>query len=322
MDNLLSYLRILKIGATKTYFPIFAQYLHSKDGWLSTYNLDVYIRVRFPAIFEGDINIYTLEKTISALRGDSAEYNTYGNTLQISCGTLVTKLMLEDMEFPSMEEPVGETTIITEEAYEVIEEAMKYVGGEYPYVIVSNGIYSTNGSKAYYNNTKCNLTVPISKEVFALLSVGDEVGVEGTNTFIKFSNIEGFALFNLFDSSTYPTVQIRDTVATDTWRVCNIAPILDAVSKVTSISYGEEVKGVTISCEDEMLRVEAESAMQGESVYTISAPDSPNFSIYINANFFNRIPLSYDLYVSGMGELNKIFLRNEKTTMIFMGLII
>ena len=65
MKDILQKLQILKIGALNKDYPVYAQYLNSKDGLLQTCNGREFVQVECELPFDGLVNIFVLESVLS-----------------------------------------------------------------------------------------------------------------------------------------------------------------------------------------------------------------------------------------------------------------
>lgn len=310
-------LSILKHGVVNADYPYYGSYIYFGDDIRAT-NGNVYITLSNKFPISGCINFFTLSNVLNNCETPSITQEK--NILKIKDGKFETSLMIEDMDYPILEELDVDFIKVNEEFLELLKTGIKYTGeGLYSYIYIDkNYILATcNKQKAFY--CKHTFDVPniigVNKKIMAVLSEGIELGTTEYNTVVKF---DGTMVFKIALLDNYPTKHIIDLFESKprVKKLCNIALLQDAVKKVSSVLVNEKSKTVKLTNKNNVLEIKAESAINGSSVSKISSELEDAWKLDIDVSFLSGIELDYDVFVS---DISVLFLSNGKSEIAMVG---
>ena len=321
MKEFLEVLKLMKHASSKDNYPLYAQYIKSTGGKLITCNNNSYIEMSYKAPFEGCVNIFVLIDTLSMLEGDVVVEDTY-EVVTIKAGNFKTDLIKVDMEFPSVELEDVDTTLVDQDYIETLKYAAKFVGKENlaPLFIDKEGILATDGNKIFMNkifNTKHKTS--LTNKIVQFLRPGHEIGMdEKGNVVVSF--VTGFGKFSTESLHLFPDSQIKEymlSAKVGVKRLCNIAPLIDAATKLVPIFHNEQMTFMDLSNLDKMLKMEGTSMVNGRSTVDISSDIEEPFSIAVNVNFLKTIPYDFDVFVD-VADPKYLFLKNDNGSQIVL----
>ncbi len=325
MKDILNYLPILKAGTSKENYPLYAQLLHIEDGYVSTCNDAVFVKMKLGMPFDGNVNIFVFENALKMLPD---EYNLVKepNSIVITTKKLQYDLKLVPMTFfPSMEEPDVKYMEVDEGILSVLKTASSFTGlDKYEHVFFDDkGMLSTSGQKILRYAGKSSLDKPVilPKSVISLLKVGYFIGSdENDNTIVKFPN--GFAIFTTPHYSSFPGEKIRefiDPLLEDTKKLVNVGVFKDALSKVTPIFFGETLRIVELKNDSfGILKIRGESPFNGVASASVKSELSESVLMYINVDLINVVPGEYDFHIKS-GINDRLMAKNHSSEIVLIG---
>ena len=317
MSDLKNVVKLLKFGATKKSYPEFGSYALSKNGKLITFNYDVLVSVDYDIGFDGGVNVYVLDGILSKVKDAALEKK--GDVLNITDGSFSAKLNIIDIAdevFPEVDLSDVKFSDVTSEMLDKLKLASSFVAGDSTdqmnldkVFFGNNVICGCDGHRSYIakHNTSDNLS--FNKQILQFLSEGMLVGRYKDSVAVKFEN--GFAVFNFDIAENYPVdqlVEIVDSSSKNSTKLCNIACLHDALSKLSPIFFGETFSSITLSNENNVLTVSANSYLNGETKIEYNSFSDTEISVDINPIYLKPIPIDFDVYLV---DKNKIYLSND-----------
>jgi len=324
MRDLIKYLPMLKAGASKENYPLYAQYLHIEDGFVSTCDDSAYVRVGFDMPFKGNVNLFVLETILKTLPDeytvkegvDIVKINAKGRDYNLN------NVHNNDLPFPEIPKPKTKLLEIDEGLLSLMKSALSFVGSmEYASVYVDNkGLIATNGQRLiiYEQDTKLDTPVLLSKEIISSLKKGYEIGASG-NTIVEFPG--GYAVFTTPHYSSYPVDNIREYAAfalADTELLLNVGEFKELLAKVDPIFFGEGKRIIDISNSNGIIEVSGKSPYNGTAKASTSSLLQDDFAMTIDADHFSAVPNEYDLHVH-LGANDRIAAKNHSAEILLRG---
>ena len=312
---------MLKAGASKENYPIYAQYLHIEDGFVSTCNDDAYVRVDFDMPFKGNVNLFVLETILKTLP-DEYKVKEAGDIIKITAKGRDYKLNTTDLPFPEIPKPSVECLEIDEGLLSLMKSALSFTGNmEYENVFIDKeGLISTSGQRLIIYEQDTGLEVPLllSKEIISSLKVGYKIGASG-NTVVEF--LGGYAVFTTPHYSSYPAENIREYAVkalADTQPLINVGEFKELLAKVDPIFFGEGKRIINIVNSKGTIAVLGKSPYNGKAKADTTSMLQDNFDITIDADHFSAVPNDYDLHVH-LGSDDRIAAKNGVAEILLRG---
>ena len=330
MKDLLEKIKILKVGTANSDYPVYAQFLYSKDGVLQTTNGKDFVNLEYDLPFEGLINLYVLESFLKQVDDiDKLEFYQDNDSVFLKAGVLTAKLNMlpkERSSFPEIKFPsLSEKFEITEDIMEQLETAFKFVGNNiYGYVYIGKeGIISSDMYKAFMFENEFQIKNPIglSKKMLPVLKPGVKIALSEGNV-VVFLNEEDFVIFSdLYSMESYPYEKVFNFIKKSRSGVelCNILPIRNALDKLMPILHNEKLKLINMcSSENNIMDISAISEINGTSNYRIKVLTGKEFDISMDASNIINIPISFDLYLS---DNDRLYLNDGESEIAVLGMV-
>jgi len=267
------------------------------------------------------VNFFTLEGILSNC--ETPQITQDNNFLRITDGKFKSSILIETLDFPQPDALDVDFFTLDEEFLHLLKTASKFTGdGLYNYIYVDkNYILSTcNREKAYYNKHTYDVSslIGINKKIFSILSEGMEVGTLENNTVVRFGG--GEIIFKIALLDNFPSNNIVGLFEgkPEVKKLCNIAPVQDAVKKVSSILHNENLKAILLTNSKNKLNIKAESIVNGVSEFNIDSEIKDVWKIFMNADALSNIDLDYDIFVDLNNE-RIIYLSNGVSEIALVG---
>ncbi len=325
MEDLRTYLPLLMFGASKDYYPLFAQYLHSDGMSVQTNNLDRFVKVENICLpFEGDVNIFVLGDILSKVK-DFEMSLVDAEVLRIKTNTVSYNLNVGDFDFLSIDKPEVEMFDVNEDLMGKLKIAQRFLGNDsiYKYIYLDSGkVISTDTNKLFVSPCSLGLQKPlgIDSSLFKILREDLKIGESDGSVVVEFDR--GYIISTSEYMDDYPASKIESflekTKRSDLVRICNVAAVKDAIDKLSPIFFGESSNLITLDFRSPKLKIKAESEMNGVAEIEIESSDSVDVVMMVDMNLFKPIPLSFDLFAVPE-YLDRLYLTDEESEIILMG---
>ncbi len=313
---------VLKLGASKKEFPYYCQYADFTKDSIRTCNSRVYVEIDNPFDIEGDINLFVLDEILKNC--NEPEIYQDGTMLKIRDGNYKTSLVIDDIEFPEMPEIENLELIGLEDIYEILKEAIKFVGsGLYSYIYLCNDcILATDKSRVFSHKLDLSLSqvVGIDKQILSALGENCKLGVRDNNTIVVYDS--GVVRFQATILDNYPKSEIIKVMSkskVNIEKLCNVYPLQQAVKKISPMLMNEQSSFIGLKNADKKLDVYVDSITNGISVMTIDSAVESKFEMSIDYTFFNNINIDYDVYVNEVENVDRLYLTNGKSDIVLLG---
>ena len=321
MRDLIKHLPMLKAGASKENYPLYAQYLHIDDGFVSTCDDAAYVRVDFDMPFKGNVNLFVLETILKTLP-DEYKLEEKGDVIKVNTKKANYKLNNADLPFPEIPRPPVHLLELDEGLISLMKSALSFVGNmEYESVYLdSKGLVATNGQRLliYEQDTKLDTPILLSKEIISILKEGYKIGASG-NTVVEFPG--GYAVFTTPHYSSYPADNIREYATKalkDTQPLINVGEFKELLAKVNPIFFGEGKRIINIVNSKGNIAILGKSPYNGTARANTTSMLQDNFDITIDADHFSAVPDDYDLHVH-LGSDDRIAAKNHVAEILLRG---
>jgi len=306
MENILNDMNKLRLGLSKSGYPIYAQSIFSDSKTVSTSNDEAYVKLNYSLPFTGEVNAFVLEKLLkSSSSEEDVEWVQSGSMLFLKSSSLNAELPLTDSDFPIMEVNDSLSYIkVTDALYDTIKLAFKYVdkSGIYSHVYVApNGVVlSGASSRAFMSRVDVEgggSPILLNKKVFSTLSVGDKVAIDESGILnIKYSN--GFALVSVDNPEQFKydlmSSFVMDSVANDVM-VADSLRVVEMTKRVLPLLEGELEKVVSLVASHNKLSVHAVSAMNGKADTTTNVEFDGELSIDVDVANLVSVSSDYNM---------------------------
>jgi len=315
MKNLKEIIPLLKLGTSNSDYPLYAQYLHSDGESVETCNDDVFIHLKYPLPFSGDVNLFVLDGVLKASPNDIETIIGKGKIV-LKTASIASTLNIFNMPFPKLEKPDVNFVDVTEDLLSALRLAMFYTSSSealYSTVFLcAKYICATDKYRLYFKEIDINLDSPLSidKTMLSVLTDNCRIGSAEGKVVVEYPDLGGYAIFSAYSADSYPAGVIQTTVILDTTKLqklCNILVLQDAVNKLTPIFFGEKIPIIAISNKDKQISVVAESMINGKATFESESKLEDEFELSINSTFFKNIPIDFDVFIS-KEHTNKLYL--------------
>jgi len=321
MKDLRKVLPLLKIGAGRGTYPIYCQYINSKDGKVSTCNGDEYVSVDQTLPFQGSINIFVLEDILKNF--DEFATKVKNGKLIISSGSYSSFLNIADFDFPVLKMPKIRMLTIDEDLLRILKEASNFVGKDiYESVcITGTSIVATNRNRVFFHKRDTAVKEPIflTRRMLSMLASNCKIGTQDNKIIISFDGGYIIAIGRIMDD--FPLSKIEEFIEASKKgmvKLCNIAYMQDAKKKLSPIFFGELEQWISLKNNKKKLMLLAESNTNGTAEVVIPSEIEDKFGIDINANILKDVAIDFDVYVN-LNRLDKLYLTNDETELVLMG---
>ncbi len=325
MRDLVKYLPLLKAGASKENYPLYAQSLHVGQGFVSTCNDAAYIRVDYemPMEFYGNVNLFVLETILKTLP-DEFTITKDPDGIIIKAKGLIYRLNQADFEFPEFAKPDKGELEVDEGFLSILKAAVSFTGDfEYEGIYVDGeGLIATNAQKLLLYNQPTGLKKPIvlTREIVNILDVGFKIGVEPSdNTVVTFPN--GYAIFVTPHFSAFPADTIRSWgigTLKDTQPLTSVSEFRGLLSQVAPIFFGEGKRLIRIENYNNTVEVSGESPYNGKAKAQCNSAIKDLWATKMDMDLFGAVPDGYDIHIK-LG-VKDIMAKNEISEIILVGI--
>ncbi len=325
MKELINLLPLLKIGASKEPYPVYAQCLNSTGSQVQTCNNNVYVSLDCRLPFKGTANFFTLNGILEKLAERDFSSNVKEDKILVKTNNSQYSVSLLNLDFPQKEAPEIDSVDLDEDLLQQLRIASKFTGKEiYSYVyLFSDGILATNTTRMFYKQIKIpNIKKPvaINTKILSTLFDGCAVGSdENNNTVVFYPN--GFAVFTVDNISYYPAEKILKFMETNEERqvLCNILALREWFDSITPIFGMDKANYISVKKEGKKLVLSAESAASGEAVMVQEVECTNDFRFLMDAGMLKDCPSSFDVKV-GTGNLDRLVLSDgDGGVVVLMG---
>ena len=321
MKDFIEVLKLMRHASSKENYPLYAQYIKSTGTKLITCNNNSYIELNYKSPFTGCVNLFVLLDTLNTFDGN-VEVEDGPDDVTIKTGSFKTNLLKVDIDFPHVEEESVDFTPVDETYIETLKYAIKFVGKENlaPLFIDKDGILASDSNKIFMNSIfSTNTRTSLTSKIISFLKDGYQIGMDDKgNVIVEIPN--GFAKFSTESLHLFPDTQIKEFMLSSkvgVKKVSNIAPIIDAASKLTPIFLNEQMTFIEMENADNILKMTGVSIVNGRSSVEIASEMSDAFTIAINVNFLKTIPYDFDVYVD-VNDPKLLFLMNDSGSKIIL----
>jgi len=319
-------IKILKIGTTTSEYPYFCQHINFTEDRIQTCSGSVFVEMHdnpFPIL--GCVNIHVLEGILNNCETPQITQN--GGVLRIEDGPYKSDIMVDALEFPEQMKFKTDMIEITDEMLHVLKTAIKHTGeGILSYIFIDREtILSTQNKKQVFYHAHeipmhTDQFIGINKKIMTVLSKGVEIGSFEGNTIVKFSG--GTITFKIALLDNFPKedclTRFKEQLKLN--KVCNIEKLQEAVKKVQSVLYGNKDKLVTLTNDNEILTIKAESISHGESTVKIKSDFDQMFSINMKVSYLSGIDADYDVFIT-MFDPHFLYLKNGESEIVLAGVV-
>ena len=313
-------LKLLRLGITKSDYPVYGQYLHSTGKQLQTYNKSILVCIDHKLPFKGSTNFFVIENLLTSLENYDIKQDE-GNII-VESDKFKSKLIIDDVGFPKIKDyNYKKGLFVTEDLLYILNTAIKFVGdGRYKYVVITNrGVIATDSHKVYCYNKVIDVeqNIFLDKTVINMLGVGHEINFDD-NIFVKFEG--GYIIFEMDDISEYNIESIYAQIlnySNNVIKLCNVQVMHDAIQKVSHILFNESSKCINVFNKKKILTVAAESYANGISSVEYKSELDSMYEETFNIAKFDNISLDYDIYVN-LENNRYMYLKNEDSEIIFV----
>ena len=324
MRDLIKYLPVLKMAASKENYPTYAQYVHCGDRFVSTCDDVAFVKVDFDMPFRGNVNLFVLETILKTLP-DEYKLETDQDTVKVVTKKTQYVLNIADLPFPELDRPDAEKFVIDEGNLEILKTSVNFTGvSEYENIYLDkDGLISTNGQRLFIYDQENILETPImlNKKIISNLAVGYSIGV-GDNGNVVIDFPDGYALFTTPHYSTYPAENIREWASKalpNTKPLINVGEFKDLLAKVNPIFFGEAKRFIHIENHARSLEITGESPFNGKAAANCKSDLKETFVMDIDADHFATVPNEYDLHVR-VGTNDRIAAKNHVAQILLWGI--
>ena len=308
--------KLLKVGVTKSDYPIFGQYVNSTGKQLQTYNKSALVCVDYELPFKGSTSFFILENLLSNINDPIIKQKD--NIIYIEAENLKSKLIIDDVGFPIVPKyNYNDGLVIDDELLYMLNFATKFVNKEgiLNYVVLTDrGIIATDRKRLFCFNNSYNIknNIFVNKRIINSLQENYEINFDD-NVYVKFNN--GYMIFEVDTIVDYPIDKLYNIIlesSNNITKLCSMSYIKDAIQKVSSILFNESFKYITLFNKNNKLTVHAESS-DGEASVEYESSLKGKFEIQLDINYLNDIGIDYDIYTTG----NKsIYLKNNNCEIV------
>ena len=336
IQEIIDILSKLKTGASNNTFPIYAQYLNSNNGQVTTCNGDTYICLNYELPFTNCVNLNVLYNILRSLTNTDIEVEIFNEDNKIvvystNYKTQLTQITPESMKFPNLSFDsmmmVGENAIqLDEDILNSIKYSLLFTGTEiYSYSLLhSNGICATNKAKVFLYREPLNLStnykIKIDKKIASFLTPDSIIGVsEEGNVYVQ--RPDGYCIF-VVDTRDYPLDSIlkftdkKESEADN--KIVNSAIFSDCIGKLMPIFHNESMTYVTLTNKNNNLSISATTAINGTTKLFYDSLSDIETSILMDISNFKNILFDYDLYLK-KEEATEAVLKNENSLILILG---
>ena len=328
-------LSLLLKAASKDTYPIYAQYVKSDGESLITCNNKSFIKINYEAPFLGCVNIYILYSILKKCVDTGVD-----TLLHVEGGKLIVTALQEKHNIQIIKTlPYPDLTInLSDRYYDLsdslkskIEFATKFVGKDMlsPVYLDKDVLMATDSHRAYSApsaSTLVDLPISLTKDIISFLtSPITEVSIRSDNkgnTIILFNL--GYGIFTAESLDFYPKDKILETIKTsreETTLWCNVAGLAYAIEAVTPMFFGESLSHIELYNKENVLRVRAESGVNGESDVELKSSLKEEFTMLLDPRYIKSIPISFDAYINPKNT-SKLYLNNgEYEEIVLMGAV-
>lgn len=323
MRDILKFMNILKVGASKDNYPLYCQLVNIENNKVRTCNDETYVELNLELGDVGNLNIYMLENILKMLP-DEHEISTKGDSVFIKTRKSNYQLKLMDVTMPTFSNPTIDTVDLDEGLISILKLAQKFTGSsEYENIYMDyNGILATDTQKLlmYDNNLKIEKPVILTKKVISSLKENCKIGSDiNDNTVVKFYN--GFAVFVVPHYSTFPSERIRNWVNgifDDNKDLIDVIDFREMLKKVFPVFVGESKRIINIKNNNFNFEINGKSSINGEIRTTGKSKLEDNFEININSDLFSSMPDDYTLRIKPRIN-NQIMASNGIANIVLIG---
>ena len=312
---------ILKIGSSKGDFPPYCRYIKLYNNKIQACNGSEFVEIHKEHPFTGCINLYVLDDVLKNC--SNPQLTQEDDVLRIEEGSYKTKIIIDDIEFPSLPNVKADMLEITEDLLTVLKTAIKFTGeGIKSYIYLCNDyITSTDGSRCFFHKQEFNVSdsLGINKKILAVLSKDCSIGVQDSNTVVTFGDSR--VVFSTALLTNYPNKKVVDGVKMSKKKVqklCNVATLQDAVQKVIPMLVGELSSFVELKNKDNKLTVQVESVVNGISSMVIGSEIDDEFNLDMQSAYLTNIDYDYDVFVN-VKNVDRLYLTNSFSEIVLMG---
>lgn len=333
MEELKSLLPLLKVGAKKQIIPLYASFMHSQDGVLSTYNNDIYMSFNKDLGFEGDVNIFLFDAVV-AKQDDQFEITKDGDEIHITNDGHHSKLLTMDTGFPVKEQPICDMVQLDETFVRNVLLASKYIAPEgmglKSYVCVDEEgmyAYSSDYEPIFHATHNLPFSEPIglSKTVVATLSAGCKVGIYDKNVVVQYGEL-GFGIFTCHNMDSYPREDVYKLVIEGkrgAHGIGFVSEIKESIDTVMPIFYGEKQNIVSleneITSDGPVLTVLGASMYNGESRSKLFNACGEKFRMLLKVLYVKNVPDPFSVGYRPLGNTGELICVNEDKTILIKG---
>ena len=318
-------LNVLKVGVSKKEIPMYSSYIKFNDEFVCACNGHTFVIAKNEFPIKGCTNFYVLENAIKACNEPTILQD--GDKLIIKEGGFKAELFIENIDFPEIPDVPDTFMTLDEEILIAITKAMAYIGNEYNnnYVYMhKNRVMATDTARVFMfsGDFNCISPIGINRTILTSLNKDARIGMYNNNIIVEVEDAK--ILFTTDSVEYYSEEDIIDVFKQKTKNIkelCNVAILQDAVNKVSTVLYKEDVAVCTLTNVDKKLTVSASSAINGVANSVIPSSTDDNFKMHINSKLIRSIDFDLTVYVPINEDLEAgfLYLCNDDTEVILMG---
>ena len=325
LKELKDVMKYLIAASNNSPYPLYAQYLHSEDGFVYTCSGTAFSKAKVNLPFKGDVNIFVLDEILKNVNYD-CDIKVNDNNLIISKNNYVSKLIIDQIEFPSIKDKDVHTVEITEDLLKTLKRAGKFTSsGIAQYVYMCNNfVCSYSRDYAFFKKMSLDVKEPIgiAKNIIPMLNVGDRIGTYESNVLVYFKN--GYIMFTSSMIEEYPSDWIEEEFTKKTNVDLQYLISMETFNKISTalkpIFFGEKKAFIELHNKNKELVGTAESHVNGRSTFTVKTELEEEFTFFVNLHYMSLIPIAYNIQIeTGKEKLDDIILSDDKSYVLMKG---
>ena len=324
------YLPLLSHGSSNSDYPPFSRYIYSDGKYIHTYNNSVYVRVKLILPFTGFVNIYILTDILNKMDAGELQCSIDNRVLKLYDNSFKSNLNIEAFNPPDYSLVVSRLDDlkfikVDDDLLDSLKTGVKFSSPADPdkmYVIVRDGeTFSTNGGMAFYYEKNYDIkdAVFVNSKILSILDDSCEIATMDYYTIVKSGDILFIFILNKISWSLSTIRNMYEKCYDNLEYICDFADLKNAVSRLNSLSYGEQEFYVNLDITPGMITVSYSSAINGSASVSTKSETVAEKNLIINGQFLKKISVSdYKVYLSD-GLKDGIVLHNDKYFSFIIG---